>query len=662
MTLLVIRLALAHARSSPGDLLAVALLLAAAALVPGSPNDLPIAGLALSGVVAVGATAAALAKQYEQRRMLRRNGAGPWLVASVATLAVLIPGSVAAAALLAIATATGAALNVAGVLEICLGVPAATALLLALRVARREASHRPARRRLTEALSGVAKAVSLFLVLAIAVGLGSSETWFGLALLLFFAGPVLVLAVAVLGSTWTGLLGRHAGTTGPLALLAIGPLRRRRGLLLPLTAVLSVVVSLAAVEGVVGTSFGEREERRLAALSSVEATAGLSGGHAIGAVSAADPDDLVQLADAVAARDGVHITLVHRIGDGGTANLNRPTSGLDFSQGPDVHVEEGDPDHYGPSWIGVVDPEEMQTLGLGEFESALADGQLVVLNPTLEESGEQPRLVHADGAPLEVQPVAASHAGLEVIPARLPGALVSPDIASRMGEPVRGGRVVVTSPGGHDLDRQTLTRSAQTVVDQFHDPDPELPEVAPAASTEPEPGDDVAPDLSSFEFLLPVMMGDELVDVSPSGPYNEVPFLAGTREEATQRMLSLGLLAVLVTLAGTVLALGSTRSQDRLLEMQGATIWLRARIGGLQAAVLSGSAAAFAALAGIGLPALSFAVYNGTARGELPMIPLMVPAEVLAGLVLLPLVAGGLATGLVAIRHQRRSLSLPAPG
>lgn len=44
------------------------------------------------------------------------------------------------------------------------------------------------------------------------------------------------------------------------------------------------------------------------------------------------------------------------------------------------------------------------------------------------------------------------------------------------------------------------------------------------------------------------------------------------------------------------------------------------------------------------------------------MIPLMVPAEVLAGLVILPLVAGVLAAGLVAVRHQRRSLPGPASG
>jgi hypothetical protein len=66
--------------------------------------------------------------------------------------------------------------------------------------------------------------------------------------------------------------------------------------------------------------------------------------------------------------------------------------------------------------------------------------------------------------------------------------------------------------------------------------------------------------------------------------------------------------------------------------------------------VLTGSSSVLAAAIGVGLPALAFRLYNG--GSTLPDIPLVVPAEVPALLVGLPLVAAAL-TALLNLRGRR---------
>lgn len=81
----------------------------------------------------------------------------------------------------------------------------------------------------------------------------------------------------------------------------------------------------------------------------------------------------------------------------------------------------------------------------------------------------------------------------------------------------------------------------------------------------------------------------------------------------------LSLFAALVTLAAVLLVLGATRSEDAALRAQGAPQRLRTGLASLQAALLVGPVSVLGALAGIGLPALSFSVYNRSARGDLPL-------------------------------------------
>ncbi len=74
-------------------------------------------------------------------------------------------------------------------------------------------------------------------------------------------------------------------------------------------------------------------------------------------------------------------------------------------------------------------------------------------------------------------------------------------------------------------------------------------------------------------------------------------------------------------------------------------------LGALQAALVATGASVVGALVGIGLPALSFSVYNGSDRGGLPPVPLVVPWEVPALLILLPVVAALLSGLPLATRH-----------
>lgn len=104
-------------------------------------------------------------------------------------------------------------------------------------------------------------------------------------------------------------------------------------------------------------------------------------------------------------------------------------------------------------------------------------------------------------------------------------------------------------------------------------------------------------------------------------------------------------------MAGVVLALGATRAEDAVLWVQGAPEGTRASLGAIQALVLSGAASVLAAIVGIGLPALAFSVYDRSARGGLPPIPLVVPWEVPVGLVALPLASALLAAAVVATRR-----------
>ena len=139
-----------------------------------------------------------------------------------------------------------------------------------------------------------------------------------------------------------------------------------------------------------------------------------------------------------------------------------------------------------------------------------------------------------------------------------------------------------------------------------------------------------------------------------------MPGFATTSDEGHGRLVGLAALAVLMTVAGVLLALGAARSDDIMLEVQGAPTGMRSVVSAVQAAAVSTSAAAFAAVAGIGTPALAFRIYNQDA--ELPDIPLVVPTAVWAVLVAIPVLAVAISAAIPAARRPAGPDQLAALG
>jgi hypothetical protein len=139
-----------------------------------------------------------------------------------------------------------------------------------------------------------------------------------------------------------------------------------------------------------------------------------------------------------------------------------------------------------------------------------------------------------------------------------------------------------------------------------------------------------------------------------------VPAFATTADEGRGRLVGLAALAVLMTVAGVLLALGAARSDDVVLEVQGAPTGMRSAVSAIQAAALATSAAVFAAVAGIGIPALAFRIYDQDA--ELPDIPLVVPTAVWVVLVAIPVLAVAISAAVPAARRPAGPDQLAALG
>lgn len=675
MIRLATRLVAHDLRADPLSAAAITLLLAVAGALPAVLSTSVLAGLVLAGVVAATATVGAVAAHGHRRSTLELNGAGAGVGVLVGMGTMVGPGLIATLVAFTVTAGRGGESPLARAAVLGLVVPLVTAGIVSLLSLERVRHRRPrwvrlvlgllwvplvvaapilgpplglvavgraVERRGRKARAGVALAAAIVVVVG-AAGVGRATTWFDLFLALVVLGPVLVVAVGRLGTTALDAAGAVARRLGSRARLASAPLVLRRRALGPVAAVLAVVVALAALEGTVGASFGRREALRRAAGPTVVGVAGTTADQAIGVVSPAEDPAAVHLVAAdVAPRRGARATVIDRLGDGGTPSRSGDTGFNPFLIEPTVAVAGTGLEVRGPIWIGVIDPADMAALGVGDLADELAAGQLVVLNPTLTDGGRIRAAAYAtavevpDGA---LPSVAVTAPGRDV-PALLPGGLISPAVAAGTGVAVRPGRIVMTSGPDRPLDREALRAAAGAVVDRT------VPDGSPSGS-----GDSTLDLVRVMERDAKVRLGDDAVDLGGDGPLNDVPGLSATRDEARGRMATLALLAALVTVAGVALALGATRTEDAVLWVQGAPEGTRASLGAIQALVLSGAASVLAAIVGIGLPALAFSVYNGSARGDLPPIPLVVPWEVAVGLVALPLASALLAAAVVAARR-----------
>jgi len=661
----VIRLALAltraDLRAAPGRAVTVAVLLGAAALLPHLLTVEPALGVVLAAGVAAAATAGAVAQGHRRHQVLDLNGGPRSLEAAVAALSVAGPGLIGALAATAVGRLRGTPPDLATALLLAALVPVAVAPVAAVAAQPLDRPRRSRRRTLLLILVVVVLTPTVIVPLAagaalvgrqlarcgraarlvgslaaagvaggIALTLGTAESWFDLSILLFLGAVPLGLSVAWLGHGVLDLVEPVVRRLGPTARLAVVPLAERRHLLAPVAAAVALVTTLAAFEGVVGASFGAREADRRASSQGV-GRAGTGPDQAIAVVSGGSALAVHRAAAGEAARTGLRVAVIDRLGPGGTQiggdriDLGAPPF---LGQRYDISPTWRLTGVSAPSWVGVVEPADLAVLGLGHLAPALARGDVVVL-PTGRARPATADLRGPDGS--RTLPAVAAPGRERAL--SLPAALVSPARAAELGPDVRGGRVVV-GPGPVPAGPEALVGAAGRIRDAVAATD------APAAADD----DGTALLAAVIEAGEPVVTGDEVVYADRGGPLNEVPFLARTRDEARGQALALGALALLVSLAGALLALEGSRSDDATLEAQGAPARVRAVTAAVQAAVLTGTAATLAAVLGVGLPAVGFALYNSRPRAATTLdIPLVVPWELGAVLVALPVVAAALA-------------------
>lgn len=670
MIALAFRLALADLRRAPGRAAAVAGLLVVAALLPAVVRPGSLAGAVLAVVVASAATAGAAAQHERRARILTESGAETGAQALVTVAGLVGPGTAAAAVATVVGLATGGDPSPAAALAIGFVVPvvagAVTTWVAAGRAPRRRGTVAlavlavltaplvvvplalvavlvvppltRARRSVRIAVSIVAVAVSV----AAAVLLSWAETFWELGALLLAAAVPLTVAVGWLGGAAVAVAAAVATRLGPTARLATAPLGRRRRQLGPIAAVVAVVATLAAAEGVVGASFEAREDRRPPPL--VLGPAGTDDQQAIAVTTGLDPaEERWRVAEAVGEAP-VEVAVIDRIDGGGTGAsptegpVDVPLLDLGSSLGPEPDVSVAT--DRGPVWVGVVAPEALGPLGLDAHAAALAAGDALVLDPgTVVEDGR----VEVAGAPAGPTSLPAVVVGDEVA-LLLPAVLVSDARAAELGGVRNGARaVVVPRPGA-------AAGEAVAAAERIRSPLTDVSRAIERAGDVLEPGSDV---VAAIEQQRPVAGGAESVQADDIAPLDDVPLLARTTDAGQQRAIALGGLAVLVALAGTLLVVGGARSEDAVLVVQGAPDRHRVATAAVQTTTVALAGTVLGAIVGLGVPALAFALYNGRERDARTLdVPYVLPPGLVVLLVAVPLAAAALAAIVVAARGR----------
>jgi len=682
-------------RTEPARAAITALLLTVAGLVTATGVDVVLAfvvGLTIAAAAAAGAVGA-----HEHRlSVLDRNGAGlgPSLLTAVGTI---LPPAVVALALTGVAAGPLAAAldrtaptlgDLAAVtllgpivatavatwaltprrpwgalgwtLVVLLVVVSALTVVVPLVVAAvvigRWAANTRSRWR-TPAVAALT-VVSILTLAGIAASLGGSTTFFDLGLGLVVCTVPLVAALAYLGSTTVAGLAALTSRTGPTARLAGATIAARRRQLGALAAAVGVLAAAAGAEGVVGASFGERERRRLDAPPVYVGRAGTDPGQVIVVTSWAEPD---QAATAVATARADHPTVpvvaIDRLGRGGTQTVpNRAASQgfLDFSPlvdpAPTVQVSG----ERTPNWVGVASAEDLRALGLDDAADAIAAGQVAVLNDTVGVvAGHVTVRTHIANDLTDDQAGRGEDVRLPAVridldePALLlPGAVMGPEVAAGLDEDLTPARIVVGGHGSSADDPEVVAAFQQVHRDT-------RPTLAPETDLAVDFDGDGYWDRGRVELEVTPTAGSYAYERHRGSRQNDVPILSDTAAEGRERLIGLAGLAVLVTLAATALTLARSRGEDALLEVQGAPAAFRVRTAAVQAAVVAAAGSVLGLVAGIGIPVIAMAVYNGR-NHEWPLldVPIVVPPLVIAVMVALPVVAAALAAVIVWARPR----------
>ena len=697
------RLIRADLTALPGRAVAVAALLLPAALLSTFMGSDATYGVVVAAAVASCATLGAVALDEARDRLLDDNGARPWAVGLVAAASMVPPAVVATVLALAIGALLDPGPAVVEVVLLALVVPVLAAPLtvwVAGRAAR--SSARPGRPGVLATVGNVAGGAVLVLLavvmpplavalvalkltagswsssrvaraggalLALAVvgvmvlAVGNSTTWFDMSLVLLFGGPGLVVAVVVLGMHAVTLGSGAAAHAGPRARLALAPLVGRRRMVAPLVGVVCFVAAMSVSQAVVGASFGEREANRERDLPTLTAVAGNRADQAIVVMPPVDVAQLRAIAAERTAGTSAAAVVIEQVGFRAPAVNELLFGAIDLSAfgggvsvlttGPAAPGADEDP-AAAQRWVGVVAPEDLAALGWSSAEPALDAGQVVLTSGVQPSPGGTASVIAAaDLVELPAVAVDGPTGG-----ALLPAGIVSAPTAAELSPLRTTARLVVVpdpdAPVAPSLDE--LRGIAGLIQNDAR----ALPVVTPAGLT----GDQVA----QFDLLRatiaadtdPVVSGQASVVLRRSGPLNDLPVFARTAEQGRGQLVGLAALAVLMTVAGVLLALGATRSDDVVLEVQGAPTGVRSQVSAIQAAAVSVPAALFAVALGIGVPALAFRVYNGST--DLPEIPLVVPGLVWAVAAAIPVLAVILSAAIPAIRRPAGPDRLAALG
>lgn len=647
-------------RTEPGRTVAISLLLAAGVVFPILMSGGGWTGVLPAAALAWAASAGATARNQRTARVLTLNGSGPGVPALASAGTMALPGVACTLITLVAGVVVDAGINVGTAIGVGLVVPVLTAAAQSLlggprglRVGNRwmrvlgalvvvlllvlvpalifpvvlylvalRRGVRPGWRR------GAITLGAAVLAAAIAVSLGRTDSWWGLSLQLLVLGIPLVIALFRLGAVGVDLAGALGPHLGPRARLATAPLRHRRRAVAPLAMALGLAASLAVMDAVVGASFGQREDHLSTEETVILGRPTLRADQVVVRVSQSDPATVARVAEEETAGTEVRAAVINVLGGSVLSSVS-----IDGAAA-------------GPGWVGVVTPEDLAALGLEDQVPALARGEAVVLNPTARPIDGQIDLT-LPGRTISLAAVASPG----TVPAtELPGALVSPTVADRLDLDVGSARVVLSPTADATAPPPGLGAMAEAIRRR----------AVPAAGGQPATTLDPGAPGNLLKFFAwgneasdPIVFGDEVTEVGPRGPLNDVPYFAGTRAEGTRSLVVIGPICLVLLGASGLLILGATRYEDTVLSENGASPRLRASLAMAQAGLLATGTTLVAAIAGIGLPALAFRTYNqGNDRGALPIIPLVVPWEVPVGLLVLTAAAVASAGLIVATRDR----------
>jgi len=463
---------------------------------------------------------------------------------------------------------------------------------------------------------------------------GSVDSWSGMFLSVPLGG--LLVAIGAIGIALF-IASRLPRLTRPLggAISHAGKgLARQRYRTGPLLALVTVVIGFCMVGAVMGRSFGEREDRRLA----------FHNRFVVPTIARSIlPDNLVRvdgLTDEpplagnspIATREAALQKALHRAFPAGQfLQLNSPARYGAPLEAPLVQQAGGDERDI-PQLVVIGDARLLDVLGVKGHAADLAAGRAVALTPFVIDRNSI-RLPSSAGRIVRIPAVWAGNKSTRAWPA----VVLSAGAAQRLGRvPIRVA-TVIRSPRPVDAKQAQAVRNAVQASSGLN---------ASGAFGGSQSDD-------SFRLVSGgPAIGGELTNASPygsgglfasdhKGNLAAGPFINTNGHQMRTVIVTGAALASSAVIIALTLASLDRRRDDDLFALLGAPRRFRRRLGAAQAAMLATIAGGVGTALGLAAPAYAFWLYNHRQRGTLPPIPFVLPVEaIVVFLVAVPLLAG----------------------